>query len=180
MIWLLATILWSAAEASFFFIVPDVLLTVAVLRLGLKRALLLCVMAAAMAAITGAMMWLWAGHDEAGAWAAMLAVPAVGPDLILRVQREFDGAWFFQMARGAVSGVPYKLYAVEAGVRHIPLWLFIPASFAARLTRFLLTVLLTAAGQALLLRWQRPAWAMPLWAAAWVIVYLLYFSLRGF
>ncbi len=178
-VWLLGAGLWAAAEASFFFVVPDVLLTAAVLRIGLGRALLLCVFAAAIAALTGAGMWFWAGQDEAAARAAMLAVPAVGPDLVARVHREFDGAWPVHLVAGAISGVPYKLYAVEAGTRHTPLWLFVPASFAARLLRFVLTVLLTAMGRALLLRWRRPHWAVPLWAAAWTFIYLVYFRLRG-
>lgn len=180
MIWLLGVMLWAAAEASFFFIVPDVLLTAAMLRLGLRRALLLSVVAAVIAALTGALMWAWAAQEEAGARAAMRAVPAIGADLVSRVHREFDGAWFIAMVRGAVSGVPYKLYAVEAGVRQSPLWLFVPASFAARLPRFLLTVSLAAAGRRLLAHWQREAWAMPLWACAWTAVYLIYFGLRGF
>ena len=179
LIWILGACLWAAAEASFFFIVPDVLLTAAVLRVGLARSLRLCVMAAAIAALTGALMWHWAGQNQAAARAAMLAVPAIGPDLVARVHREFNGAWAIHLVLGAVSGVPYKLYAVEAGARHIPLWLFVPASFAARLLRFLLTVFLAGAGRALLLRWQRPQWAAPLWAAAWIIVYVIYFRLRG-
>ena len=41
--WIVAAALWGAAEASFFFLVPDILLTAAALRHGLKAGLLLSV-----------------------------------------------------------------------------------------------------------------------------------------
>jgi membrane protein YqaA with SNARE-associated domain len=180
MIWLLGAAAWGAAEASFFFLVPDILLTAAVVQRGLRSALLLSVTAAVFAALTGLAMYLWGAHDIAAAQAIMLEVPAVGPDLLARVRREFDGAWPLHLLIGAVSGVPYKLYAVEAGSRHMPLWLFVPVSFAARLARFGLTVLLMALGRALLVRLGRAEWAMAAWAIAWTLVYLIYFGLRGF
>jgi membrane protein YqaA with SNARE-associated domain len=177
--WLLGAAAWGVAEASFFFLVPDILLTAALVRRGLRTALLLSVAAAICAALTGIGMYLWGAHDFAAARAAMLQIPAVGPDLLARVHGEFDGAWPLHLAAGAISGVPYKLYAVEAGVRHVPLWLFVPVSFAARLARFVLTVLLTALAQMLLVRLDKPQWAMPAWAVAWTLVYLVYFSLRS-
>jgi hypothetical protein len=131
LMWIAAAVLWGAAEASVFFIVPDVLLTAAALRLGVRRALLLCLIAACAAALTGAILWLWAGHDPVAARQTMLHVPAVGPDLLARVHGEFDSAWPLHLLWGAMTGVPYKLYAVEAGSRHIPLLLFVPVSVGA-------------------------------------------------
>ena len=179
MIWLFGAAAWGAAEASFFFLVPDILLTAALLRRGLRTALLLSVAAAICAALTGAAMYCWGAQDIAAARAAMLKVPAVGPDLLARVQREFSGAWSLELAMGAIGGVPYKLYAVEAGARHVPLWLFLPVSFAARLARFVLTLLLAALGRALLVRLGKAHWMMAVWAAAWTLVYLVYFTLRA-
>jgi membrane protein YqaA with SNARE-associated domain len=146
--WIAAAALWGAAEASFFFLVPDILLTAAALRHGLKAGLLLSVCAAILAALSGVILWVWARHDPVQARAAMLHVPAVGPDLLARVHGEFDKGWPLHLTLGAVSGVPYKLYAVEAGVRAVPLWLFVPVSFAARLMRFALTVTAAAAARA--------------------------------
>jgi membrane protein YqaA with SNARE-associated domain len=177
--WVVAAALWGAAEASFFFLVPDILLSAAVLRHGLKAGLLLSISAAILAALTGAALWHWARHDPVLARATMLRVPAVGSDLLARVQHEFDGNWPLHLALGAISGVPYKLYAVEAGVRGVPLWLFVPVSFAARLTRFALSVLLAAAARAMLDRLGRPGWAMPAWALLWMLVYAAYFTIRA-
>ena len=179
MIWIVAAIAWGAAEASFFFIVPDVLLTAAALRLGWRRDLILCLIAAGSAALTGAVLWLWAGHDPVAARSAMLHVPAVGPDLVARVHGEFESGWPLHLLLGAMTGVPYKLYAVEAGSRHIPLLLFVPVSVIVRLFRFALTATLAAAAGSLLRRFNRPKLIKPLWLAAWCLVYLVYFTQRG-
>ena len=179
MIWLLAAAAWGMAEASFFFIVPDVLLTLAVLRLGPWRAVRLAVVAALAAALTGGVLWGWAGHDAAAAHRAMLHVPAVGPDLLARVAWEFDHDWPLKLTLGAMTGAPYKLYAVEAGARHIALLPFLAVSFAARLLRFLLTIAVAAAGRALTIRLGRTSWQMPGWAIAWLIVYAVYFTIRA-
>ena len=178
-LWILAAALWGAAEASFFFLVPDILLTAAVVRLGLRPALLLSVCAAVLAALTGMTLWEWARHDPAMARAAMLRVPAVGPDLLARVHREFDGDWPLHLALGGVGGVPYKLYAVEAGARQVPLWLFVPVSFAARLMRFVLTIVVAAAARAGFARLGWQPWAIRVWAAAWIVVYAAYFTIRA-
>jgi hypothetical protein len=179
MIWIAAAALWGVAEASFFFIVPDVLLTAAALRLGWRRALILCLVAAGCAALAGAALWLWAGQDAVAARSAMLHVPAVGPDLVARVHGELKSGWPLRLLKGAMTGVPYKLYAVEAGARHIPLSLFVPVSVGVRLFRFALTAMLAAAAGGLLRRLNRSGWIKPLWLAVWCVVYLVYFTGRG-
>jgi membrane protein YqaA with SNARE-associated domain len=179
MIWLLGALAWGAAEASFFFVVPDILLTLAVLRLGLWRGAALAIAAAFAATLTGAVLWQWAGHDAIAAHAAMLHVPAVGQDLLARVAWEFDHGWPLKLTLGAISGAPYKLYAVEAGARHIALLPFLAVSFCARLLRFLLTIAITAAGRALTIHIRRENWQTPGWAVTWLIVYAVYFTVRA-
>ena len=120
MIWIAAAAVWGFAEATLFFIVPDVLLTYAVLKFGLKRALQLSAVAAAAAVLGGIVLWLWSGEDAEAARHAMLMVPAVGPDLLARAGRETAGFWPLDLVVGAVTGMPYKLYAVEAGAGHQP------------------------------------------------------------
>jgi hypothetical protein len=179
MIWIAGVILWALAEASFFFIVPDVLLTAAALHLGVRRGLVFSILAAASAVAMGAAMWYWAARNPDTARAAMLLVPAVGKDLLERAHHAFDGIWPLRMLLGALSGVPYKLYAVEAGARHIPLPWFLAASFFARLSRFWLTVALAGLGRSFLMRFGKPRWVAPAWLSAWSLVYSVYFTLRA-
>lgn len=178
LIWYAAAALWGVAEATFFFIVPDVLLTFATVRFGARAGVRLSLVAAAAAALAGITMWGWGHHDIASARAAMLMVPAVGADLVERAAAEMKHWWALHLVVGAVTGLPYKLYAVAAGARGINLLLFVPASFVARLTRFLFSVGLTALPMAVLSRLDRKQWTWRLVTAAWIILYAGYFTWR--
>ncbi|WDI30062.1 hypothetical protein PUV54_08830 [Hyphococcus flavus] len=145
-LWLAGTVLWGFAEATFFFIVPDVLLTAAVLVFGLSRAFKLCVAASLAAAAGGLLMMQWSLHDIEAARAFLLSIPLIGGDLIARVQSEMQGAWPLNLTLGAVTGAPYKIYAVEAGALGINEALLAVVSFVARLLRFSLAVGLTWGG----------------------------------
>ena len=178
-IWLSAAVAWGIAEATLFFIVPDVLLTAAVVKRGGRVALRLAVVAALAATAAGALMWVWGAADSDGARAVLLKVPAVGPDLLARVADEMSGWWAVHLVAGAVTGVPYKLYAVEAGARGIALVPFLAVSFGARLARFSLSVAITAAGAAGLDRIGAPRFKAPLLALGWLAIYAVYFAIRA-
>jgi membrane protein YqaA with SNARE-associated domain len=179
LIWIAAAALWGIAEASLFFVVPDVLITFVVMRFGLCQGLLLCVVAAIFAAITGYALWLLARHDAASARHIMLLVPAIGPDLLARAHDEIASGWPVHLVTGAMTGVPYKLYAVEAGARGIAPLLFIPMSFVARLTRFVLTAVCAAIGREAVTRLGKPDWRYGIWALAWIGTYGFYWTARG-
>jgi membrane protein YqaA with SNARE-associated domain len=179
LIWIVAAIFWGAAEATLFFIVPDVLLTTAVIRFGFRRTLPLAFIAAAFASLAGAAMWLWGNGDAANARQIMLLVPAIGPDLLARAHGEIASDWLVHLFTGAVTGLPYKLYAVEAGARGINPFLFVLVSFAARLPRFLLTMWLAVLGRAALSKIERPNWSYAAWALGWLVLYTFYFIARA-
>ena len=109
LIWIIAAAFWGVAEATLFFIVPDVLLTAAVIRFGFRRALLLAVVAAGSAALAGLAMWAWGQGDADAAHRVMLMVPAIGPDLLARAHDEMASGWVMHLFTGAVTGLPYKL-----------------------------------------------------------------------
>ena len=178
LIWIIAAAGWGVAEATVFFVVPDVLLTFAVMRFGMRAGLRLAIVAAAAASITGVFMWLWSSHDPEGARNVMLTVPAIGPDLLERARNEIASSWPWHLFTGAMTGVPYKLYAVEAGAAHINPLLFALVSFPARLTRFVLTVLAAELGREILIKMHRLQWRYWLWGAAWVATYAIYFTTR--
>ena len=179
LIWIAAAALWGVAEATVFFIVPDVILTYAVVRFGFKAGVRLAVVAAASASLAGIGMWLWGRFDPATAQRVMLLVPAIGPDQLARTAHEMAGFWPLNLILGAVTGVPYKLYAVAAGAQGTSLFWFVPASFVARLLRFLFSVCLTAVGVEILSRIGLKRSAYPVLTAGWVILYAVYFGLRA-
>jgi membrane protein YqaA with SNARE-associated domain len=179
LIWPVAVACWAVAEATFFFIVPDVLITIAVLKFGPRAGVRLAVVAAVAAAAGGLGMWLWGHACPEAARKAVLTVPAVGPDLLTRAHREIAQNWFVHLVLGAVTGVPYKLYAVEAGAHGPTPLLFVPASIAARLTRFLVAVGLTTLMSKVLTRLNKPEWGYRVLALAWCLVYGTYFYIRA-
>jgi membrane protein YqaA with SNARE-associated domain len=179
LIWYAGAAVWGVAEATLFFIVPDVLLTFVVVRSGLRQGLVLAVVAAAFASLAGLGMWFWARSDPATARHVMLLVPAIGPDLLARAQHEMAAGWPLHLVTGAMTGVPYKLYAVEAGAQGIDPLLFMPMSFVARLSRFVLTAVLMALGRWTLENVKRPEWAYAAWALAWFATYAFYFTTRA-
>ena len=148
-LWLAGALVWGFAEATFFFIVPDLLLTAAAVLFGLSRAFRLSVTAALAAAAGGLLMALWGASDASTARAFLLSVPLVGEDLLLRVHGEMEGLWPAGLTLGAITGAPFKIYAVEAGAASVNPLLFALAGFAARLARFSLAIGLTALGVAL-------------------------------
>ena len=179
LIWPVAVAFWAVAEATFFFIVPDVLITVAVLRFGGAAGVRLAIVASVAAAAGGLAMWFWGHGDAEAARRTVLMVPAIGPDLLARAHREIAQNWFVHLVLGAVTGVPYKLYAVEAGAHGLTPFLFVPASIAARLARFLVAVGLTALMSAALTRLNKPEWRFRALALAWCLVYGTYFYIRA-
>ena len=179
LIWIFAAAFWGVAEATIFFIVPDVLLTAAVIRFGFQRALILAFVAAGSAALAGLAMWLWSYSDALAARHAMLLVPAIGPDLLARAHDEMASQWALHLFTGAMTGLPYKLYAVEAGALGINPFLFVLVSIPARLPRFLLTMGLAALGRMALSRIQKPNWAYAVWALGWIALYAVYFTQRA-
>jgi membrane protein YqaA with SNARE-associated domain len=179
LIWIVAAGVWGAAEATLFFIVPDVLLTAAVIRFGFRRTLSLALVAVASASLAGLAVWLWGHSDATTARHVMLLVPAIGPDLLARAHEEIASNWLVHLFTGAVTGLPYKLYAVEAGARGINPFLFVLVSFAARLPRFLLTMGLAAALREALMKIDKPHYSYAVWALGWLGLYTFYFIARA-
>jgi hypothetical protein len=56
-------------------------------------------------------------------------------------------SWGLLMLKGSLTGVPFKVYASEAGAAGLPLWLFMLASPIVRLPRFLVAATLGAAAR---------------------------------
>jgi len=179
MIWFIAAAVWGVAEASLFFIVPDVILTYATVRHGARAGLKLAVVTATAAAVTGVAMWFWGRLDPVGARQIMLMVPAIGPDLFARTTREMAGFWPLNLTIGAVTGVPYKLYAVTAGALGVPVAWFAIASYVARFLRFAFSIGLTVAAVEALDHMGLSRWRYHVLTAGWVILYAVYFTLRA-
>lgn len=170
--------LWGFAEATVFFVVPDVWLTYVAARRGAAAALVAGLLAAVGAALGGAVLWTVGAHAAAWARSLLDLVPAIGPDMIAGVGAEIaSGSWPLALLHGSLSGVPYKIYAVEAGAANVAALPFVLASVPIRMVRFAATACLAALAAHLLARRGWARWTRLVWALAWVVFYAVYWAL---
>ncbi|RPI14072.1 MAG: hypothetical protein EHM60_07620 [Lysobacterales bacterium] len=175
--WIAAAAAWGFAEATLFFVVPDVLLTwLAGFR---PRLVWRAVAACLVGALAGGAAMYVAALQWPGAMRALLEfVPAIGGSLVADTASALHADYASAMLRAGFTGVPYKILAVESGGQAQGLATFLAWSVPARLSRWLLMVL-AARGIAIVVRRcsqraDRILWA--LWATVWGIVYIVYFS----
>lgn len=170
--------LWGLAEATVFFIVPDVLLTATALR-SPRRALSASLFALGGAVIGGLGMFWWARSDPDAARALVLAVPAISGPLVERAQGLLAQGLLPGMIAGSVSGIPYKIFAVEAAVDGAGALAFALASLPARLLRFLLAIgTVVLLSRTVFARWGDRGRGLAL-AAFWLGFYAVYFASMG-
>jgi membrane protein YqaA with SNARE-associated domain len=173
-----AALLWGFAEATVFFIVPDVLLTLVAL-VAPRRAVAAIVAALAGAMAGGALMHRHAAVDPAAARALVDAVPAVTAAVLERARALLADGLFEGMVRGSVSGLPFKIFAVETGAEGGGLGAFLAAALPARALRFALAVAATRALALTVFRKLPIRGLIAVWAVFWIVLYAVYFSLIG-
>jgi len=169
--------LWGFAEATLFFIVPDVLLgAVALFAPRAAPRVLAYTLAGALAG--GALTYGVANELQPSRSEAVLdGVPTVNDTAIRRVEREMRDDGTRSIVYGPLRmGTPYKLYARAAAVEDETLGSFVLWSIPGRLVR-MLPVTLLAALVGLFARSRiaaRPRTVLALYGALWLAVYVVY------
>lgn len=163
--WALA-FMWGAAEASFFFLVPDIFLSWVAMkaprRVGVHLAL-----AISGALLAGWLMFAWASRSTL-AREFVAAVPRVSAAMFDQADDDLRRHGALGTVVGPARGVPYKVYAVQAPSHGISASAFLAASVPARMWRMLTTVLAFAAVGFVLRRLGRQHWGTPLHVFFWV------------
>lgn len=171
---LVAAALWGLAEATFFFLVPDVILSAIAIH-DWRLALWACVAATAGALAGGAFMYA-AGHLRHEAVRSfLLRIPGIGPAMLTRVADEIDRRGFLAVLLGPLSGTPYKAYAVECGRRHLSAGAFLAISVPARIIRFAAVTALAAWLAHAVFPSLPTSGKFATWALAWTGFYAWYF-----
>lgn len=171
---------WGFAEATLFFVVADVGISLIATRRGWRLGCYSALAAAAGATVGGVCLALWAAGSPDTALHAVDKVPSISPTMIHDLRTAMADQSPFGLLgvllQASVSGVPYKIAAATAPGLGIPLWLLAVLTPLARLPRFLLAA---AAGAGV----RRVTTAYPPWlgpslvTAAWLIFYSFYWSL---
>jgi hypothetical protein len=129
-------LLWGLAEATFFFVIPDVFLSL-VACFEWPRSWRHLIGAIGGAVLGGALLFQWAQANPSSAHAAVVRVPFIREAMFEKVDEGFRSRGLFSVFVGSVSGIPYKVYAVEAP-KFSPEASFLVATPPARAVRFLL------------------------------------------
>jgi membrane protein YqaA with SNARE-associated domain len=167
--------LWGLAEATLFFVVPDVYLGFVAL-FGGRKGLAPLGGALAGALAGGAITYLVAASDRPTALALLLAVPGVTPSMVANVGEVLRTSGLGALLGGPFGGIPYKVYAAQAGFQGQPFGPFLVLTLPARLIRFLPVSLVCGAGGELLRPFLRrhPSVLIAAYALAWIGIYVVY------
>lgn len=132
--------LWGLAEATFFFIVPDVLLSIAGKDI-LRKGLIACAYALG-GALLGGVLLFWAGNAYQSQLLGMMEkLPAISEEMIESVHAQLTNDGAIAVLIGPTQGVPYKLYAVQAQSSGLAFGVFLLISIPARMIRFMLVTI---------------------------------------
>ena len=177
---LILAFVWGLAEATFFFIVPDVLLTLIACR-KLRPALNATLAALAGALAGGAFMYALGTRQPDTARAVLNHVPAITPALLTRVSGQINEGGLFALLLGPLKGIPYKIYAVEWGARRGTFIGFLLISVPARYVRFFLAALAARVIARLIqpLTHHRAVIEFSILIAMWTAFYTFYFARFG-
>jgi membrane protein YqaA with SNARE-associated domain len=166
--------LWGLAEATLFFIVPDVWLTAIAVWIP-RKAWMACLFALLGALAGGALMYGWGYTAPSTALMTLERIPGIHRDMLHKVAAEFREYGLLAPFWGPIQGVPYKIYAVQAPALGIGFGAFLLVSIPARLLRFaLLTLLVGLLCRTLLARWT-PRRQIILLGSIWGVFYTWYF-----
>lgn len=173
---------WGFAEATLFFVVPDV--WIGLLALFSRRAGLRAVAWAVVGAMIGGTIMFGVGARLESERSARLldAVPAISPAMIERVEGETRQHGPASMMWGPLRGTPYKIYARTAGLQDRSLAAVLLWTVPARGVRFV-SIALLAAGCGWMARrliGRKPGWLLGLYVVAWTAFYAGYFWTYGF
>jgi len=131
---------WGFAEATAFFIVPDVYLGFVAL-FNWRRGLSAMVASLLGAILGGAVMYVLASNDPTGVNTFLTHVPLINTALVADVANQTQVHGLLAVLAGPVKGTPYKIYAAQAGEQSLPFIYFLLITIVARGERFLPLVL---------------------------------------
>ncbi len=128
--------LWGFAEATFFFLVPDVWLSfLAIESFTLGVAGSLAALAGALNG--GALMWMYGRRSPMNAFTFLMRIPGIGARLTTEVREQAARRGLMALFLGPARGIPYKIYAVQNGATSRSLVAFLLVSIPARYLRFI-------------------------------------------
>lgn len=170
--WVLSFI-WGLSEGIFFFIVPDVI--VAYIALNNRKKGFYSLIASIIGSLLSAIIvfYLTAHYNMVN---FLLNIPLITQSLISGVQQQLSLHGVSAVLSGPFSGVPYKIYSVEAALSGISLPSFLSYSILSRLSRMLPVVVLTSIIGIIFKKkiTENPKITIIIYSLIWILIYVLY------
>lgn len=167
--------LWGFSEAVWFFVIPDIFLTLIAL-FSLKRALIAMGWTIFGAMIGGAILYGFWTYSFGNSKDFLLTVPLVSEKMISIAEWHIHTYGMYGMFLGSGQGIPYKIYATLSGYLHTNFWIFLLATIPARAFRMTLSILFCS-GVAHLYRKIFSGYEKHLlvtFGITWIIIYVIY------
>jgi membrane protein YqaA with SNARE-associated domain len=169
----LAAFLWGYAEATRFWLIPDILL--GWVGLNRPRSIVPSVIAATIGSVLGGSRMHRRAREER---MRLTEIPGINEALLVDAHERFATRRWIAVVRAPIDGIPYKVYATESAVAGRPIVELIAWTFVARAWRFLLTAVVAGAVGRIFSRSVRRSEGG--WLAAtfgfWLFVYVRYFA----
>lgn len=168
---------WAFAEASVFFLVPDIPLSLAAMY-SPKRVWRHGLALLAGAVLAGGLMFQWAAHGGT-ARSVVEQVPRVKTWMFEQAQKDLDTHGMWGLVKGPAEGIPYKVYVVLAPDSGASLPSFAAISVLARAWRPVLFWGVFSVLGLLLARFGKSHWRVRLWLVFWVVSVSSYWTQVG-
>ncbi len=173
--------LWGFAEATVFFIVPDVYLGFVAL-FHWRRGLSAAIAALLGAMLGGSVMYVLAMNDPSALRGFLIHVPLIDTALVNEVAENLRSDGLVTILTGPLRGTPYKIYAAQAGEQAFSFPSFLLMTVPARLERFLPVVLVFGG----IGRWFQPFCekhtflVVSGYVLLWCMIYFVFITYFGF
>ncbi len=119
-------------------------------------------------------MYLWGNINPLQALAVLDSVPLIDSLMVAQVGGQLQNQGLAALLLGPALGIPYKIYAVQAGALALPFFIFLCTTLPARLMRFILVCALANVMSRLLPKaWSKDARYQSL-SLIWVLFYAIY------
>ncbi len=133
---LISALTWGFAEATRFWLIPDILL--GWIALNRPRSIVPSLLLTTIGALIGG-IWMYRRATEERE--LLLKVPGISQQMLDDAHERFAVHGWLAVVRGPIDGIPYKVYAVESATAGRPLEELVEWTPPARLWRFVLTAL---------------------------------------
>jgi len=164
---------WGYAEATHFWLIPDILL--GWIALHRPASIIPSVIAANLGALAGGVRMHQHASEEQ---APLTQIPGITEAMLLEAHERFASQRWGAVIRAPIDGIPYKVYAIESGLAGASVGELIVWTPIARSGRFLLSSLgagLIGVIFAPSVRRHGGFW-LALSATFWLVGYLRYFA----